>query len=326
MNDRRSFLAAMPPLLLAPRLGRAQGAFPTQTVRVMVGYAAGGPLDTVTRIVAEGMSQSLGQPVVVENRPGASGLIATDLLKQATPDGHTILFVPSTYVVNPIMMPKAPYDPARDFAAVSHLATLASVMITGPDSGIGSVADLVARAKGGANVTYASTGAGGPAHLSSELFQTQNGIQTTHVPFKGSAPALTEVIAGRVTYMFHPVTGLKEQVQAKRVRALAIAGSGKRVAEFPDVPTMAEAGFPGYEDIGVWFGVIAPARTPAPVIARLNAAVQDALRRPATLERLQGVGAVPTGGTPQQFQDFVQRDLARWTAVIRAANISISGS
>ena len=324
MTGRRSFLAAVS-LLVAPAVGRTQPAFPSQSVRVLVGYAVGGPLDTVARIVAEGMSQTLGQPVVVENKPGASGLIATDLLRQAPPDGHTISFVPSTFVVNPIMSPKPPYDPARDFAAVSHLATLASVMITAPESGIASVKDLVTLAKSGANVTYASTGAGGPAHLASELFQTQNGIETTHVPFKGSAPAITEVIAGRVTYMFHPVTGLREQVQARRVRALAVIGSSRRIVEFPDVPTMAEAGFPGYEDVGVWFGVIAPQKTPPAVVARLNSAVQEALRRPATLERLVAVGAVPTGGTAEQFQAFVQRDVVRWTEVIRAAKITLPG-
>ncbi|MGE0800764.1 MAG: Bug family tripartite tricarboxylate transporter substrate binding protein [Lautropia sp.] len=321
-RTRRLMLAAAMALPFAAAV-QAQ-TFPSQPVKVLVGYAAGGPLDTVARIVAQGMAESLGHAVVVDNKPGASGLIATNLLKQAPPDGYTILFVPSTFVVNPIMMPKAPYDPIKDFALISHLATLATLMVTEPESKIRSVADLVAAAKAAPGaVTYASTGAGGPAHLASELFQTQTGTQTTHVPFKGSAPAVVEVAAGRVTYMFHPTTGLKELVQAKRVRPLAVTGTAQRLADYPDVPTMAEAGFPGYEDVGVWFGVIAPAGTPAPIVARLNAAVQAALQRPATQDRLKLVGAVATGGTPQQFHEFVVRDNARWTAIIRAAKIEM---
>ena len=326
-SARRSLLAALGalPLAFAALPAAAQGTpFPSQPVKVLIGYASGGPLDTVARIVAQGMSEALGQPVVVDNKPGASGLIATDLGKRAAPDGYTILFVPSTYVVNPILMPKVHYDPVKDFAPVSHIATLASVMITAQDSKIDSVRDLVAAAKAGPGaVSYGSTGVGGPAHLSSELFQSQTGTQTTHVPFKGSAPALTEVMAGRVSYMFHPITGLKEFVAGKRVKPLAIAGSSKRLAEFPDVPTMAEAGYPGYESVGVWFGVVAPAGTPAPGGGKVNRPIPTSPQQPATLEKLKAVGAVPTGGTPQQFQEFLVRDVARWTTTIRAAKIEM---
>lgn len=299
-------------------------SFPAQPIKVVIGYAAGGPLDTVARIIAQGMSESLGQTVFVENRTGASGLISTEYVKHAAPDGYTILFVPSTYVVNPIMMEKVTYDPAKDFAPISHLATLATVMITAQDSPINSVRDLVdaAKARPG-EVSFGSTGSGGPAHLAGELFQNQTGTKTIHVPFKGSAPAVAEVIAGRVTYMFHPTTGLKELVEGKRVKPLAVTGSTTRLAEYPNTPTMAEAGFPGYEDVGVWFGVIAPAKTPPNVIDRLNTAVVAALKRPATLERLKAVGAVPTGGTPAEFQDFIVRDVARWTTIIRAAKITM---
>lgn len=326
MPARRPLLAALAawPLALAALPASAQvAAYPSQPVKVLIGYASGGPLDTVARIVAQSMSESLGQAVVVDNKPGASGLIATDLVKRAAPDGHTVLFVPSTYVVNPLLMPKSNYDPVKDFAAVSHIATLATVMITAQESKIQSVRDLVAAAKAGPGVSFASTGVGGPAHLSGELFQSQTGTQTTHIPFKGAAPALMEVMAGRVSYMFHPLTGLKEVVASKRVKPLAVSGSATRLAEFPDVPTMAEAGYAGYEDVGVWFGVIAPAGTPAPIVTRLNGAIQAALQKPATLDKLKAVGAVPTGGTPQQFQDFVARDVARWTTIIRAAKIEL---
>lgn len=326
----RPFLGALVLAALAwtaAPAGAQVAAFPNQPIKVLVGYASGGPLDTVARIVAQSMSESLGQAVVVDNKPGASGLIATDLVKRAAPDGYTLLFAPSTYVVNPILMPKTNYDAVKDFAPISHIATLASVMITAQDSRIQSVRDLVAAAKASPGaVSYGTTGMGGPAHLASELFQSQTGTQTTHIPFKGSAPALLEVMAGRVSYMFHPITGLKEVVTGKRIRPLAISGSASRLAEFPEVPTMAEAGFPGYEDVGVWFGVVAPAGTPAATVARLNAAIQASLQKPATLDKLKAVGAVPTGGTPQQFQDFVARDVARWTTIIRAAKIELPNS
>lgn len=326
MPIRKTFLAALGalPLALACLSAQAQAPYPSQPIKVLVGYASGGPLDTVARIVAQGMSEALGQPVVVDNKPGASGLIATDLGKHAAPDGYTIIFVPSTYVVNPILMPKINYDPVKDFAPISHLATLATVMISGPEARFQSVRELVALAKTGPGVvSYGSTGVGGPAHLSSELFQVQTGTQTTHIPFKGSAPALTEVMAGRVSYMFHPVTGLNQVVLAGKVKPLAVAGTAQRLADFPGVPTMAEAGYPGYEDVGVWFGIIAPAATPAPIVAKLNAAVQTTLRRPATQERLKAVGAVSTGGTPQQFHEFLSRDVVRWTTIIRAAKIEL---
>jgi len=309
--------------ILSGGSSQAQG-FPTQPVKILIGYAAGGPLDTVARIVAQGMSETLGQPVIVDNKTGASGLIATDLVKHAAPDGYTILLAPSTFVVNPLMMPKVPYDPIKDFEPVSHLATLASVMIVGPESKLDSVRDLVTAAKAEpGQLSFGSTGAGGPAHLASELFQTQTGTQMIHVPFNGSAPALTEVMAGRVSYMFHPTTGLKELLQAKRVKPLAVAGSARRLTDYPDVPTMKEAGFAGYEDVGVWFGVLAPAHTPAAVVSRLNSAVQLTLQRPATLERLKFVGAVPTGGSSAQFREFIVNDVARWTTIIKAAKITM---
>ena len=324
--SRRTAFAALAAFATLATGGTHAQTFPTQPVKIVIGYASGGPLDTVARIVAQGMTEPLGQSVIVENKPGASGMIATEFVKRAAPDGYTIFFAPSTYVVNPILSPKVPYDPVKDFAPISHLATLATVMVTAPESRINSVRDLVAAAKAEPGVlSYGSTGVGGPAHLSGELFLTQTGTQMIHVPFKGSAPALVEVMAGRVSYMFHPTTGLKELVQAGRVKPLAVAGTAQRLSDYPEVPTMAEAGFPGYEDVGVWFGVLAPANTPAPVIARLNAAVQSALKAPATLDRLKAVGAVPTGGTPAQFQEFIARDVARWTTIIKAAKITMPG-
>lgn len=320
---KRFVLAATAAISLIAGPGHAQN-FPDHPVKIIVGYAAGGPLDTVARIVADGMSTELKQTVIVDNRVGASGLIATNFGKAATPDGYTILFVPSTFVVNPIMMPQSVYDPVKDFTPISHLATLAEVMVVAPDSGINSVADLVRAAKVKPDaVTYGSTGIGGPAHLASELFQTQTGTQTKHVPFKGSAPAVTEVMAGRITYMFHPTTGLKGFADSGKVKPLAVIGSAQRLPDYPNVPTMEEAGFPGFQDVGVWFGVVAPPGTPDAIIQKLNGAVRATLKNPKLLDRLHEVGAIATGSTSDEFRDFLRRDLDRWTKIIREAKIEL---
>lgn len=314
-------LVAMSLVAFTPTPAMAQ-AWPTQPVKAVIGYAPGGPLDLVTRVVAQDMTESLGRAVVVENRAGASGWIATQQVAQATADGHTIMFVPSTYVVNPIMMDQVRYDPLNDFAAVSYLATLATVVVTSPSTGVNTLKDLMARAQSApGTVTYGSSGSGGPAHLASEMLAAQVGTQMVHVPFKGTAPALAEVMAGRVTFMFNGVPGLKDHAAAGRLRLLGISGVAKRHPQLPDVPTMAEAGFPGFEDVGIWFGVVAPKGTPAPVIAQLNAAIQRAIAKPEIVERLNTLGAVPTGGTAADFVDFLRRDVERWTRVIRSAGI-----
>jgi tripartite-type tricarboxylate transporter receptor subunit TctC len=322
---RRLFAVALSVLLCVAAFGNASIAaaqtFPDHPIRLVLGFAAGGPLDTATRIVAQDMAQTLGQPIVVENKAGASGQIATDYVAHAPADGYTLLSTASTFVVNPVLLPKVNSDPIKDFTPVAHFASLPTILIVPPDSKANSVRDLVNMAKAEpGSVTFGSAGTGGPAHLAGELLASTTGTKMTHVPFKGAAPALLEVMAGRVSFTFYTMSGLKEQVEAKKVKPLAITAP-KRHPDFPNVPTMTEAGFPGFDEVGAWFGIVAPAGTPAPVIARLNDAVNKALAKADVKEKINKLGAVTTGGTPDAFKSFLEKDFVRWSTLIKAAGI-----
>ena len=294
-------------------------AYPAKPIKLLVGFAAGGPLDTYTRVLAQDLSIALGQQVVVENRAGASGQIATDAVAQAEPDGYTLLSTASTFIVNPILMNRPKPDPLKDFVAVSHTAVLPTVLVVAQDSPANSVQDIVKMART-SHVTYASAGNGGPAHLAGALLAHTTGTEMTHVPFRGAAPAIAEVMSGRVTYTFYTMAGLKEFVAAKRVKPLAITAA-KRHPAFPNVPTMTEAGVSGFDNVGAWFGIVAPAGTPPAVVARLNTAIDQSLARPEVRERLVGLGMVPVGGPASAFKTFLEQDSARWTALIKAADI-----
>jgi tripartite-type tricarboxylate transporter receptor subunit TctC len=316
---RRALSIAALACMLAP-LAQAQ-TYPTRPIKLLIGFAAGGPLDTYTRVLAQDLSAALGQPVVVENRPGASGQIATDAVAQAEPDGYTLLSTASTFIVNPILMNKPKPDPLKDFVAVSHTAVLPTVLVVGQESVANSVQDLVKLARG-SHVTYASAGTGGPAHLAGALLAHSTGTQMTHVPFKGAAPAIAEVMSGRVSYTFYTMSGLKEYVAAKRVKPLAITAT-QRHPDFPTVPTMTEAGIAGFDNVGAWFGIVAPAGTPAAVVARLNSAIDRSLAKPEVRDRLVGLSMVPVGGPPAAFKAFLEQDQVRWSALIKAADIKV---
>ena len=316
---RRALSIAALACMLAP-LAQAQ-TYPTRPIKLLIGFAAGGPLDTYTRVLAQDLSAALGQPVVVENRPGASGQIATDAVAQSEPDGYTLLSTASTFIVNPILMNKPKPDPLKDFVAVSHTAVLPTVLVVGQDSTANSVQDLVKLARG-SHVTYASAGTGGPAHLAGALLAHSTGTQMTHVPFKGAAPAIAEVMSGRVSYTFYTMSGLKEYVAAKRVKPLAITAT-QRHPDFPTVPTMTEAGIAGFDNVGAWFGIVAPAGTPAAVVARLNSAIDRSLAKPEVRDRLVGLSMVPVGGPPAAFKSFLEQDQVRWSALIKAADIKV---
>jgi tripartite-type tricarboxylate transporter receptor subunit TctC len=302
-------------------------AFPAKPLRILIGYPAGGPLDVVTRIVAQDTSAAFGQPVVVENRSGANGLIATDAVARAEPDGYTLLATASPFIVNPMLMDNVRTDPMRDFAPVSHFAVLPVVAVAPPDSKANSMHDLVNMAKAAPGaVTFASAGIGSPGHLAGELLQALTGIKMTHVPFRGSGPALVEVMGGRVALAFYPMTGLKEHVAQGRVKPLAIGGAGSRHPDYPSVPTMAEAGLPALTEVGVWLGIVAPAGTPAAIVTRLNEAIEKSLAKPEIKERLKGLGAIPVGGSPAKFKAFLEKDVERWSRVIKAAGIKAEGA
>ena len=318
---RRVALSCVATLLSATAI--AQG-FPTKPVRLIVGYAAGGPTDVIARVIAQDMSISLGQGVVVENKTGANALIATQETKRAAPDGYTLLVTTLSHNVNAILMAdKKHYDPLNDFAPVSLVTYLPLVMVAKPDAPFNSVQDLVklARAKPG-EVSYASAGNGGSAHLAAALLEALSSTKMTHVPFRGNAPALTEVMAGRVTFMFYPMIGIADQVAAKRLKVLAVS-TAKHHPDYPNVPTMDESGFPGFEQYTQGLGVVAPAGTPAPVIDKLNQAIRASLLKPETRDKLKALGAITEGGsTPAEFRAFLQKDAERWAKVIKTAGVT----
>ena len=298
-------------------------SFPVKPIRLVVGFSAGGPTDVIARLLAQDMTASLGQTVLVENKAGASSMIATQEVKRAAPDGYTLYVTTLTHSVNAILhADKKPYDPIADFTPVTLVCHLPLVMVSKGDSPFNNATDVVAaaRAKPG-EVTYASSGNGGSAHLAGALVEALSKTKMTHVPFKGNAPALTEVIAGRVSFMFYPMVGIAEQVAQKRLKVLSVS-TEKRHPDYPAVPTMNESGFPGFEEYTQGLGIVGPAGLPAPVVARLNEAIRASLVKPDTKEKLKALGALTEGGsTPAEFRAGLAKDLDRWARVIKAAGV-----
>jgi len=321
MNLRKLCAAACAcAALLAAGIVHAQ-PYPNKPVRILVGFAAGGPTDVIARVLAQDMTATLGQSVLVENRTGANSLIATEAVAHAAPDGYNLLFASLSHNVNPLLMKKVGYDPLGDFVPVSLTATLPMVVVVGAGSAAGSVQDLVAHAKASPGaVSFGSAGNGGSAHLAGALLQVQSGAQFTHVPFRGNAPALTDVIAGNVSFMFYPIIGIADFMNQKRVKVLAV-GTPARHPDFPGVPTMLEMGYKGFDETAPWVGMLAPAGTPAPVVQKIYEAMNAALAKPEVKERLRGLGAVVVGSSPAEFRAFLPKDKERWTQVIKAANI-----
>jgi len=297
--------------------------FPAKPLRLVIGYAAGGPTDVIGRLIAQDMAASLGQPVVVENKTGANGLIGTLEVKKAPPDGYTLLVTTLSHNVNALLMAdKKPYDPLKDFTPISLVSLLPMVMVTRADAPFNSVQDVVAAAKTKpGEISYASAGNGGSAHLAGALLATLTHTQMTHVPFRGNAPALTEVMAGRVTYMFYPMIGIAEQIAQKRLKALAVT-TEKRHPDYPGVPTTAEAGLSGFEEYTQGLGIVGPAGIRAPVAAKLNAAVRAALAKPETEQRLKQLGAIVHASSPEEFRTWLGEDAGRWARVIKAAGVT----
>jgi len=301
----------------------AAQSFPTKPVKLVVGFSAGGPTDVIARIIAQDMTASFGQTVLVENKAGAASMIATQEVKRSAPDGYTLYVTTLTHSVNAILhADKKPYDPIADFTPITLVCHLPLVMVAKGDSPFNTAADVVktAKAKPG-EVSYGSSGNGGSAHLAGALVEALTGTKMLHVPFKGNAPALTEVMAGRVSFMFYPMVGIAEQVAQKRLKVLAVS-TEKRHPDYPNVPTMSESGFPGFEEYTQGLGVVGPAGLPAPVVSRLNEAIRASLVKPDTKEKLSKLGAITEGGsTPAEFRSFLAKDLERWERVIKAAGV-----
>lgn len=301
----------------------AAQSFPNKPVKLVVGFSAGGPTDVIARIIAQDMTASFGQPVLVENKAGAASMIATQEVKRSAPDGYTLYVTTLTHSVNAILhADKKPYDPIADFTPVSLVCHLPLVMVAKGDSPFNTAADVVKAAKEKpGEVSYASSGSGGSAHLAGALVEALTGTKMLHVPFKGNAPALTEVMAGRISFMFYPMVGIAEQVAQKRLKVLAVS-TEKRHPDYPGVPTMSESGFPGFEEYTQGLGVVGPAGLPGPVVSRLNEAIRASLVKPETRDKLNKLGAITEGGsTPAEFRSWLAKDLERWARVIKAAGV-----
>ena len=296
--------------------------YPTRPARIVIGFAAGGPTDVIARLVAQDMTASLGQAFIVENRPGANAIIATEAVARAAPDGYTLLFSSLSLLVNAILQEgKVKYDPFKDFAPISNAANLPMVVVTSAQTNVNSVPELIALAKKKpGEVSYATSGIGGSTHLAGAMLETFTGTKMINVPFKGNGPALAEVMAGRVTFMFYPIVGIAEQVQGKRLKVLAV-GTPSRHADFPGVPTMAEAGLPGFEATAPWVGMLAPAGTPAAIVDRLSAEMRKSLARLETQERMRQLGAVRVADSPSEFAAFLKKDYERWAQVIKTSGV-----
>ncbi len=287
---------------------------------MIVAVPPGGPADTLARLVGPRLAEAFGQSVVIDNRPGANGNIAYEMVARAAPDGYTITVAAAGVAINPSLYRDVKYDPLRDFAPITLGISVPNILVVHPSVAAASVKELIALAKAHqGQLTFASAGNGTSGHLALEQFRLASGIQVVHVPYKGGGPALSEVIAGQVQALFSIALAAIPQVKAGKVRALAIT-SAQRSALAPELPTVAESGFPGFEVVG-WFGWLAPAKTPREIVNRLNSEIVRILKLPEMRARLQVLGADPVGDTPQAFAAFIKSEHDKWARVIREANI-----
>ena len=319
---RRLCVAGMALLLSCALAGgaSAQGAFPERPITLVVPFGPGGIADITARTVAQAMSVSLKQPIVVDNKPSAGSIVGSAAVAQAAPDGYTLLLMSNANAVSASLFKKLPFDVQKDFAPIGTLGVFDLALFVNADSRFKSVAELVADAKARpGKLTLGTIAVGSTQHLSAELFKTRAGIDVLVVPYKGSPAVLTALRAGEIDAAFEILGPMLPQAQAKAVRALAVT-SDKRFAALPEVPTMGQAGVPNYS-VASWNALAAPAKTPQPVIDRLNAAANEALKLPAVQERLLGLGVRPQGGTPQQLATLLAGETAHWREVIRAAKI-----
>ena len=294
--------------------------YPSKPIKIVVPYPPGGFNDTLGRTFAAKFQDAWGQPAIVENKPGANTVIGVDHVAKSPPDGYTLLIVAFPFAVTPSLIRNMPYDTVKDFAPVTLAASSPNLLVVNPQVPINSVKELIAAAKAKPDgLSYASTGNGSSNHISMELFKSLAGVQIVHIPYKGSAPAVTDLLGGQVHVMFDNVPNVLQHVKAGKLRALATSGV-KRTALAPDVPTVAEAGVPGYE-VNVWFGLVAPAGTPREVVLKLNAEALKILAMPDVRERFLAQGVEPVGSTPEQFGEHIRSQMAKWAKVVRDAGV-----
>ena len=300
----------------------AESNYPSKPVTIVVPFSPGGATDIMARALSERMSLKLGQPVIVENKPGAGTVIASDYVARANPDGHTLLLAASSLGIAPSLYKKVNYDPIKDFTPISLIASVVHVLEVHPSVPANNVAELIAWLKANPSKgSYGSVGAGTSTHLESELFKTMSGANMEHVPYKGSAPALMDLVSGNINVMFDAYASSKPFINDKKVRLLAVT-TGKRSKLLPDTPTAAESGLPGYEAMP-WLGFLAPAGTPAPVVNKLHAALQDILKEPAIQEKFDSLGLEIIGNRPDEFAAFLKNDIVKWTRVVKDSGAKV---
>jgi tripartite-type tricarboxylate transporter receptor subunit TctC len=320
---RRAFGGGMLGLtLLQSAALRAAEGYPNRPIRFVIPVPAGGGVDILTRAIGQKLSDSIGVPVVPENRPGASAVIGTDHLAKSPPDGYSILMAYSAHIMNPLLGAKVPYDPIADFTPIIHVGFIPLILVVHPSLPVKSVQELIAYAKARpGQMQFASGGAGAGAHLSGALFNHLAGVDLTHVPYKGNAPALTDVVGGHVPLMFDTITTALPFVKEGKLKALAITSS-TRSALAPELPTMVEAGLPGFE-VSAWYVVLAPAKTPREIVTRLNEEINKALATQELRARFASMGVETVGGPPERLDQFLRSEQERWRKVVDATGIKI---
>ena len=318
MNRALRRLRLLSALLICVVASAAAQDYPNRPVRMVVPYAAGGGVDIVARAVSQELAKGIGQPVIVENRTGAGSNIGSDFVAKAAPDGYTLLMASPANAINMSLYRKMPYDTQRDLVPVALVGAVPSVLVVNPALPAKTVAELVALAKEKpGSLNYGSGGSGTSEHLSAEMFKSLAAIDLVHVPYKGGANAMTDVISGQLSLMFTNMLGAMPHIRSGKLKAIGLADS-RRSPSLPEVPTFAEAGFKDFEVL-VWWGVMAPARTPAPVVTYLNREIVAALGAPELKERLDGMGARIIGGTPEQFGAFVAAEIVRWARAVQVS-------
>ena len=314
---RRALMIAVACALATPAAGQT---WPVRPVRVIVPFAPGGGVDTVTRFLAQKLSEQTGGTFVVDNRPGGAGILGAELMARAAPDGYTLLTSAPEFSINPSVRTKLPYDPFKDFAFISQLTAGQFLLASHPSVPVKTVKQLIALANARPDqLNYGSSGAGGINHLAGELFQSMAGIRWVHVPFKGAGPSTIGLIGGHIDFVFASTTGLVGVAKAGKVRPIAVTGP-KRFTELPEVPTIAESGVPGYYVTG-WYGFYAPIGTSAGIVRRLHAEARRALNSPDVAEKLEKTGNVPVVSSPEEFAAFVRAEIGKWAKVIRDSGL-----